>query len=302
MARVRKLLFVDTNIWLDFYRARSEAGLALLKHLEQITDKIIVTFQLEMEFKKNRHTAMMEGMQELKPPPAMSRPGLFSDAKALKAIQRARDGADKRIRQLKARYVKALNDPAGNDPVYQACQRIFHKNDALSLTRDMRIRKAIRTRAMRRFMHGCPPRKKGDTSFGDALNWEWMIECANSENAELVIVSRDSDYGIVFQDRAYPNDHLLHEFSERVSRQRKLLLYAKVSDALKHFQVNVSEKEKREEEEIVAPTQNTSEAQAALEDSFIQHLVKTFNARIIKSEPGTSIFDEVSPPIEPKTS
>jgi hypothetical protein len=42
---VKKLLFVDTNIWLDFYRARTEAGLSLLEHLEAVAEHIIVTSQ-----------------------------------------------------------------------------------------------------------------------------------------------------------------------------------------------------------------------------------------------------------------
>jgi hypothetical protein len=29
-----KLLFIDTNIWLDFYRARNDTGLKLLKQVE----------------------------------------------------------------------------------------------------------------------------------------------------------------------------------------------------------------------------------------------------------------------------
>jgi hypothetical protein len=74
---IKKLLFVDTNIWLDFYRARTEAGLALLKHLEKVADKVIVTYQLEMEFKKNRHAAMLEGMQDLKPHKAWRVPASF---------------------------------------------------------------------------------------------------------------------------------------------------------------------------------------------------------------------------------
>ena len=68
MAGIRKLQFVDANIWLDFYRARTEAALSLLKHLEAIAPEIIVTYQLEMEFKKNRQQAILEGMQELKAP------------------------------------------------------------------------------------------------------------------------------------------------------------------------------------------------------------------------------------------
>jgi hypothetical protein len=33
-----------------------------------MSDRLIVTYQLESEFKKNRQTAILEGMQELKAP------------------------------------------------------------------------------------------------------------------------------------------------------------------------------------------------------------------------------------------
>ena len=37
MAKLKKLLFVDANIWLDFYRARNDAGLTLLGHVEAVS-------------------------------------------------------------------------------------------------------------------------------------------------------------------------------------------------------------------------------------------------------------------------
>jgi hypothetical protein len=278
MAGIKKLLFVDTNIWLDFYRARTEAGLSLLKHLEQVADKIIVTSQLEMEFKKNRQAAMIEGMQELKPAQALARPGLFSDTKEMRAIHSGQKKAETRVKKLKARYVKALASPAEQDPVYKICQRIFHKEDPLVLTREMPIRKLIRRRALRRFLLGCPPRKRNDTSMGDAFNWEWMVECAISQNAELVIVSRDADYGVVFENEAYVNDHLKQEFSERVSRKRKLLLYHKVSEALRHFQIQVTEKEKQEEEAIVKTPQATRDLAVIAQsyDAELRKALETF--------------------------
>lgn len=251
MAKIQKLLFVDTNIWLDFYRARNDAGLALLKHAEAVSDRIIVTYQLESEFKRNRQTAILEGMQELKAPQGIPRPGIFSDAKAIQILNKNLKEAEKRVKTLKTRLTRALEDPAGHDPVFQACQRIFHKGDKLVLTRDDVLRKVIRRKALRRFLHGCPPRKKNDTSLGDAFNWEWMIHCANQNNAELVIVSRDSDYGVLFETKSYINDHLRQEFSERVSKKRKLLLYTRLSDALKHFEVPISEKEEEAEAELL---------------------------------------------------
>lgn len=251
---IQKLIFVDTNIWLDFYRARTEAGLALLKHLEKVSDRLIVHYQLEMEYKRNRQAAIIEGIQELKPPTHIPRPGLFSDAKAVKAMQSNLKAATDRVKSLKAKLKKVLADPVKNDPVYQVCQRLFHAETDLILTRDNPFRRTIRRRAFRRFIHGCPPRKKNDTSIGDALNWEWMIECALRSQAELVIVSRDADYGLVFEDKAYINDHLRQEFSERVSRKRKIMLYTKLSEALKHFEIPITKEEADEEEAIVKAT------------------------------------------------
>jgi len=248
---IQKLLFVDTNIWLDFYRARNETGLALLTHAESVATKIIVTYQLESEFKKNRQTAILEGMQELKAPAQISRPGIFSDAKASALLSRSIKEAEKRVKSLKAKLTKVLANPAANDPVYKACQRIFHKVDSLVLTREDKLRHIIRRKAFRRFLHGCPPRKKNDTSIGDAINWEWMIHCANANKAELVIVTRDFDYGLHFDNQAYVNDHLRQEFSERVSKKRKLLLYSRLSDALKHFDVPVTKQEEEAELELI---------------------------------------------------
>src|SRR5262245_52728107 len=85
MCKIRKLLFVDTNIWLDFYRAQNETALSLLQQLEKNAKSIISTYQLEMEF-KNRQAAFLGGMNGLKAPAQIARPGFFSDAKAVAAL------------------------------------------------------------------------------------------------------------------------------------------------------------------------------------------------------------------------
>lgn len=276
--KLKKILFVDTNIWLDFYRARNDAGLALLKHAEAVADSIIVTYQLESEFKKNRQAAIIEGMQELKPPGQIPRPAIFSDAKSTQILNKSLKEAEKRVKELKSRLTKALENPTANDTVYQACQRIFHKADVLTLARDNPAKLAIRRKAFRRYLHGCPPRKRNDTSFGDAFNWEWMISCANSQNAELVIVSRDSDYGATFDNKVFVNDHLRQEFSERVSKKRKLLLYTRLSEALKHFAIPVTDREINAEKEILETKASASRSKSGDEMQKIimqiQRLIK----------------------------
>jgi hypothetical protein len=285
-AKLQKLLFVDTNIWLDFYRSRNETGLALLRHVENVADRLIVTYQLESEFKKNRQVAIVEGLQELKAPSQISRPGIFSDARASEVLARSMKEADKRVKTLKARLAKALEDPSRHDPVYQACQRLFHKGNALTLTREDKVRHTIRRRAFRRFLHGCPPRKKNDTSIGDSINWEWMVHCAMQQNAELVIVTRDADYGLHYENRSYINDHLRQEFSERVSQKRSLLLYSRLSDALKHFSVPVTPKEELAEAEIVEAqagnpaVQGASEVQGDQSWSEINALIRQVRQKV----------------------
>jgi hypothetical protein len=98
---------------------------------------------------------------------------------------------------------------------------------------------------LRRFLLGCPPRKNDDTSIGDAINWKWIILLCRTAQAGIIIVSRDSDYGAVFENRAYLNDHLKQEFNERVSRKRTITLYAKLSDALKIFGFGDTKGEKK---------------------------------------------------------
>jgi len=247
-----KLLFVDTNIWLDFYRSRTDAGLALLHHLEALQDKLIVTYQLEMEFKKHRQEAILETVNLLKPPTQVSRPALFSDAKAVNALHKNIKAAEKRVATLKARLKQVLLTPSSHDPVYQVCQRIFHKTDDLLLTRTMMREKAVvKRKAMRRFLLGCPPRKRNDTSMGDAVNWEWVVHCAHAKKADVVVVSRDTDYGITYDGKSYINDHLAQEFKDRTSRKRKIVLYDRLSQALKEFTVAVTPEEESEEKAMM---------------------------------------------------
>lgn len=83
------LLFIDANIWLDFYRARNEASLKLLSHAESLIDRIIVTYQLESEFKKNRQSAIVEGLQAPKDRVDIPRLGIFSNSKATRVIDQS---------------------------------------------------------------------------------------------------------------------------------------------------------------------------------------------------------------------
>ena len=116
----------------------------------------------------------------------------------------------------------------------------------------MKERFAVRHLARKRFILGYPPRKQGDTSIGDAVNWEWIVRCSQESGKHVVIVTRDTDYGVTFDGKSYINDYLKQEFSERVSQKRKLILTDKLSVGLKIVHAAVTREMEEEEERILA--------------------------------------------------
>ena len=115
--RAEKLLFIDTNIWLDFYRGRGgELSLKLLENVKTLADRLIVTYQIEMEFKKNRQSAILEGISDLKTVVMPPRLGIFSDDAATQGIAKCADDAKKHIGTLRGNLARALREPEKFDP------------------------------------------------------------------------------------------------------------------------------------------------------------------------------------------
>src|SRR5205823_4793797 len=113
-------------------------------------------------------------------------------------------------------------------------------------------RETIFGRALQRFQRGFPPRKKEDTSIGDAVNWEWVVECADSNGSDVLLVSRDGDFGLRLDGKHYLNDGLEQEFKERVSQKRKAEFTTSLAQALRRLAVPVTNAEEEEEKKIIA--------------------------------------------------
>ncbi|MDD5596847.1 MAG: PIN domain-containing protein [Victivallaceae bacterium] len=83
------LLFVDTNIFLDFYRTREgKLNLELLEKLQVHQDRLIMTPQVEMEYKKNRQNVILLDFLKLfsKPPQLSIIPPIVGNTQIDKAI------------------------------------------------------------------------------------------------------------------------------------------------------------------------------------------------------------------------
>jgi len=289
---MEKLLFVDTNIYLDFYRLRTETSLSLFNHLQSISDKIIVTSQVEMEFKKNRPLVIQETLSDYKEFPTIQRPGFLSNDPSVKGLMNDIRKGNEKIKKIKKRIERILRKPTTHDDVYKIIQRIFTKQDSLNLTRDHDSRRRIRSRAFRRFLNGYPPRKEKDTSIGDAFNWEWIIEVANQERANIHIVSRDGDYG-----NDFINDWLLQEFKDRTTRKRTIVLHKKLSAVLREFKVKVTKEEIAEEQKVSniqkILRENLSELNAEL--NAAREAFKNEMLKITKGPSFSDLIQHISP-------
>jgi hypothetical protein len=249
------LLFVDTNVLLDFYRIRdSDISLKYLKQLEACKDRLIITSQVEMEYKKNRQFTIVESLTRFGSPnwDKLSGPAIVADLQAMKMIEKQKKEITKQQKKVNQKIQMILKNPISNDPVYQCLQRLFRNKSDYNLSREKSTRFKIRNLARKRFVLGYPPRKKDDTSIGDSVNWEWIVQCAIESGKHIIIVTRDRDYGATYNGESFLNDWLRQEFSERVSRKRKIILTEKLAKALKMVHAAVTKEMEEEENRMIA--------------------------------------------------
>ena len=275
----KPFVFIDTNIFLDFYRANREANLSLLERLKAVKDRVISTYQVEMEFLKNRQNVLVESLNNVKADPTPTLPAIFSDSATAKSVKNlAKDIKNKTDLQRK-RIVNLLKNPKQNDTVYQVLTEIFQSPSDHVLTRDMDVRQRIKRLAWRRFMLGYPPRKKSDVSIGDALNWEWLIHCGQTFPGKIIIVSRDGDYGANIKNEYFLNDQLRHEYRDRVGN--KGIEYTHLlSTALKQLQVAVPKDEVDAETESLKNTEAFARAFSESEVDFRKQMQESIRQQI----------------------
>ncbi len=249
------LLFVDTNVLLDFYRIRkTDISTKYLEQLEACKDRLIIGSQIEMEYKRNRQRVIVESLNNFISPDwgKLAAPALVADFQAMRMIEKKKKELITQQKKVNEKIQFVLSDPTHHDPVYQTLQRLFKHASPFNLSRDKKERFTIRNLARKRFILGYPPRKQGDTSIGDAINWEWIVRCSTDSGKHIVIVTRDTDYGAIHDGKSYLNDWLKQEFAERVSKKRKIILTDKLSAGLKIVHAIVTKEMEEEEEKFLA--------------------------------------------------
>jgi hypothetical protein len=181
-------LFIDTNIFLDFYHL-SGADIEELHKLTALLEsgdlRLYVPRQLCEEFKRNRDSKIKDAMAEFQKAkfkisfPAFCK--LYPEYNDLQEMLRA---ANTKHAEL---YQKAMDDV--NAGALKADAVI---NELFSMAKIIETSNVIFEKALHRFRMGNPPGKKKVT-MGDEVNWEALMESVpNIEDFHLV--SGDSDY------------------------------------------------------------------------------------------------------------
>jgi PIN domain-containing protein len=285
MKNLDALIFIDTNIYLDFYRIRrSDISMSYLDLIDKNKKHIITGSQIEMEFKKNRQKVILESLKQFKTPDwgNLSAPALLAESQAMQQIERKKKEIGTQQKKINQKIEKILNNPSRNDPVFTTLNRLFRHKSKTNLDRENKIRFKIRNLAKKRFVLGYPPRKNDDISIGDAVNWEWIIYCAQNSSKDIIIVTRDSDFGAIVKGESYLNDWLRLEFKERVSRKRNIFLTDKLASAFKAIKLPVS-KAMIEEEARILSTQKEEIIPRDLKQKW-EDIVRLLNVEERKKE------------------
>lgn len=268
------LIFIDTNIFLDFYRqaGSKEPYLSTLGHIDKNHANIITTHQIHMEYMKNRQKVILQSLQSLgrTKSPDIQVPAFLTESKATEMIKRKRRELSERLQGLTNRVERVLRNPSGNDQVYRTLQRLFKSRERYHLHKNNQRFSEIYQDAEQRFLRGSPPRKANDTSYGDAVNWEWIIRCANDSSKDIIIVTRDSDYGVTHNGKTILNDWLKLEFQDRVGRGQKISITDRLTNAFKQLAVQVTPEETAAEETLL----ETPDAEKLLLAQVVQEFYK----------------------------
>lgn len=180
-------LFVDTNIFLNFYHFSNE-DLDNLKDLSKLIDggkvTIFIPEQVRNEFNRNRESKLQDAIKRLSSNDLKSElPQICLDYDEVKDLKQA----EKHFKEKKNNLIEKLNKDIKSKSLKadQVINSLFQQVGTIPTT------KAIMNAAKYRYDIGNPPGKNG--SLGDAINWETLLSVVPIVT-DIHFVSGDSDY------------------------------------------------------------------------------------------------------------
>ncbi len=217
-------LFIDANIFLDFYHLSGGDIEELNKLVDLLEKKEMILFscnQLREEIKRNRDGKVSESMREFKRVNfKVSFPAFCKQYGQYKEIRSLMNDANKRHSEL---YSKAMDDVQRSSLAADSVIK-----DLLDKSNNIELDDNTYHSALKRFRMGNPPGKKKVT-LGDELNWESMLKGV-PDGEDLIFISGDGDYCSPI-DNNNINSFLSDEWKEK--KKSRIEFFKSLSDFLK---------------------------------------------------------------------
>lgn len=230
-------LFLDANIYLDFYKKRNVAS--LLNPLVSQAPNVIVSKQVVDEVLRNRTNVanMLLKEDKKKLNLSISLPASLSN----NAIAEIDTETNSRLSTLKTEF-NSIKETL--ESIYELTfQHVSEGTDHISTQLNEIFQNAIEPNeeqlnaAIVRKRHGNPPGKHNDP-IGDELSWEQLKAYSNENHEEIWLVSNDGD----FVDKS-PNGTVLPNSKLRIELLNEGLMpmrfFDNLSSALSAFQAEV---------------------------------------------------------------
>lgn len=202
-------LFIDSNIFLDFYHL-SGGDIEELKKLVALVESGDITLfacpQIREEIQRNRDSKISYSMKEFKKVNfKLSFPAFCKHYPEYAEIRQKLNDANKIHSEL---FAKAMQDVESKN--LSADSLIA---DLLNKATEITPTEAMYHAAIKRFRTGNPPGKKKET-IGDEMNWESLL-IGVPDKEDLHFVSGDGDYCSSL------DENTIHSFLDKEWREKK---------------------------------------------------------------------------------
>lgn len=181
-------LFLDANIYLNFYRMSDEKLFLLDTLIDQILKKkieLVMPEQVIHEFRRNKSNVINETIIILNKQLNLNinPPVILKSYKKVKQIEKMIDKLVIKYKELIDEFKRRALNPQSD--VNKKLNRI------MSLAKNIGDDERIIQKAYFRHLRGDPP-QKDNHDFGDCILWETLLE--NESDSDLVIITKDGDY------------------------------------------------------------------------------------------------------------
>lgn len=237
-----KKIFIDANIYLNFFDSNKPELKKLLNALVEIKDSLFISSQIVNEVNRNKLDVAQRSLnnhfsnlEKIKPV------NLPEHLEAVTTNLQTWNNQSKEMYQKRKELQETLEEL-----IHTTLEKIMLSTDEVSQTFMTLFERAVEASeheiqaARYKREVGNPPSKSNDP-LGDQISWEQFKNCSScSEN--LWIITNDSDYYTVFKNKIYLNAFLYNELVLTNTAEPSIFCFETLADGLKHFNEQSSKK------------------------------------------------------------